>query len=86
MNREGEWSQGKVLIPEAAELLNVSESYVEDLLRRGHLPFVLVDGKRRIPRDPLLEYKRTNDERRWKALAELTALGQEMGEYDDDHK
>ena len=66
----------------AAELLNVSDSYLDELLAEGALPCQKVGNERRIRLDDLLAYKRRDLARRRKILSELTAEAQEMGLYD----
>jgi excisionase family DNA binding protein len=66
-------------IEEAADFLNVSRSYLLDLLKSGALPVRLVGLERRVRRDDLARYKEQVDAQRRKALDELTAEGQELG-------
>ena len=66
----------------AAELLNVSDSYLEELLNEGALPCREIGSERRIRLDDLLAYKRRDLARRRQILSELTAEAQEMGLYD----
>ena len=66
----------------AAELLNVSDRYLDELLDKGALPSQAAGGERRVRLDDLLAYKREDLTRRRKLLSELTAEAQEMGLYD----
>jgi excisionase family DNA binding protein len=66
-------------IAEAADFLNVSRSYLLDLIESGALPIHLVDSERRVRRDDLARYKEQLDAQRRKALDELTAEAQELG-------
>lgn len=66
-------------IEEAADFLNVSRSYLLDLIKSGALPIHLVDSERRVRRDDLARYKEQVDAQRRKALDELTAEAQELG-------
>ncbi|MFI7062589.1 helix-turn-helix domain-containing protein [Kribbella sp. NPDC050124] len=64
---------------QAADLLNVSRPFLIGLLDAGEIEYRKVGKHRRIRADSLLDYKRTDDQRRREAADELTALGQEMG-------
>ncbi|MEE1940517.1 helix-turn-helix domain-containing protein [Streptomyces sp. TRM 70361] len=64
---------------QAADLLNVSLSFLVGLLEAGDIGYHEVGGDRRITASSLLEYKRRDDERRRRAAEGLTELGQEMG-------
>jgi len=66
-------------IEEAADFLNVSRSYLLDLIESGALPIHLVGSERRVRRDDLARYKEQVDAQRRKALDELTAEAQELG-------
>ena len=54
---------------QAAELLNVSTSYVCMLVEQGKLPGSLVDGRRWIKRADLVAYERAAQDKRNAALA-----------------
>ncbi len=66
----------------AAELLNVSDCYLGELLDEGAFPCQGAGNERRVRLDDLLAYKRGDLARRRKILSELTAEAQEMGLYD----
>jgi excisionase family DNA binding protein len=84
----GEMAQGKAIavLPcgrelsteQAAQLLNVSRPFVAKLVEEGKLPARKVGRHRRIRLEDLMAYKRRDDEVREQALAELTAISQEL--------
>jgi excisionase family DNA binding protein len=64
---------------QAADMLNVSRPYLIGLLERGEIPHRLVGRHRRIKYADLAAYMDAEDVRQRAALAELTALDQELG-------
>jgi excisionase family DNA binding protein len=62
---------------EAARYLNVSRPYVIKLLDEGKMPYRRVDNHRRIPIEQVKEFRRSQDEVSYAAMAELQALAQE---------
>ncbi|MGH2516681.1 MAG: helix-turn-helix domain-containing protein [Ktedonobacterales bacterium] len=63
----------------AADILNISRSYLVRLLEEGALPFAKIGTHRRVRFDDLMRYKQRRDaERRW-GLAERTQMSQEFG-------
>lgn len=68
---------------QAANLLNVSRQYLVRLLDQGEIRFTKTGKHRRLRVEDVLNYKTRRDRRKRKALDDLTALSQELGEYDD---
>ena len=56
---------------QAADILNVSRPFLVGLLEKGEIKHMMVGRHRRIKAEDLFAYKRTRDEKRGKALAEL---------------
>ena len=72
----------EITTQELADLLNVSRPYVVSLLEAGEIPFRKVGTKRRVLRSDALSYKQAEDESRYAAVRELTALSEELGLYE----
>ena len=72
---------GELSVEQAADILNVSQSYLMDLLDQGEIPCRDVGGEHRIILGDLLDYKKQMDEKREAVLTELVAFSQqeEMG-------
>jgi excisionase family DNA binding protein len=64
---------------QAADVLNVSRPYLVKLLEEGKIPHRTVGKYRRVRFDDLMAYKKQIDQKRLKALEELSALDQELG-------
>ena len=64
---------------QAADLLNVSRSYLVKLLESDELEHTMVGTHHRIRADDVIRYKRTQDEKTRRVVADLTTLGQELG-------
>jgi excisionase family DNA binding protein len=64
---------------QAADLLNVSRPYLIGLVEAGAIEYRKVGKHRRIKAASLLEYLRSDDQRRRQAADELSSLTQEMG-------
>jgi excisionase family DNA binding protein len=67
---------------QAADILNVSRPYLVKLLEEQRIPFIKTGKHRRITFEDLMVYKHKRDAQRRQALAELTRLGEDMGDYD----
>lgn len=65
----------------AADILGVSRPYLIKLLDQGEIPCYKVGSHRRLAVADVLAFKRQRDIERRSALAELTALSQELGLY-----
>ncbi|MCU0537066.1 MAG: helix-turn-helix domain-containing protein [Hydrococcus sp. Prado102] len=63
---------------EAAEILNVSRSYLIKLLEAGEIPYHKVRRHRRISFKDLTSYKEQIDNARMKTLDELAAQAQDL--------
>jgi excisionase family DNA binding protein len=64
---------------QAADILNVSRPFLIEQLEKGVIPYRKVGTHRRVMREDLMEYQRTMDHNRLKALDELSAIDQELG-------
>jgi hypothetical protein len=62
-----------------ADFLNVSRSYLLDLLKCAAFPVRFVGAEQRVRTEDLARYKEQVDAQRRKALDELTAEAQELG-------
>ncbi len=69
----------EVTLHQAAELLNVSPSYVKGLLDEGSIAHHGEGAHLRVDRDALLAYKARDDQERQAVLDELTREAQEQG-------
>lgn len=64
---------------QAADLLNVSPSYVVRLLDEGRIPSRTIGAHRRVRLNDLLNFKCDDDKTRGEILDQLTAEAQELG-------
>lgn len=72
-------AQGELTTQQAADLLNVSLPFLIGLLEAGEIACRTVGKHRRITASSLMRYKAQDDQRRRRAVDELTELGQDMG-------
>ncbi len=63
---------------EAASILNVSRTYLVELLDTGQIPFHQVGSRRRLLLEDVMNYKNQIDVKREQTLAELAAQAQEL--------
>ena len=76
-------SRNQVLTTQqAADILNMSRPHLVKLLEDNRIPFTRTGKHRRINFEDLIVYKHKRDAQRRLGLAELTRLGEEMGDYD----
>jgi excisionase family DNA binding protein len=74
--------QAELTMNQAADLLNISQVSLQKLLDDGTIPFRTVSTQLRIRLADVLAHKQETYTLRRAALAELTALSQELGLYD----
>lgn len=66
---------------QAADYLGVSRPHVVSLLEEGQIPFTRLRSHRRIRLEDLEDYRRRRDDRRRRALADLSRETFELGLY-----
>lgn len=59
---------------QAADILNVSRPFLVSLLEKGGIEYTMVGRHRRIMAENIFQYKRSRDQTRGRALAELAEL------------
>lgn len=72
----------EINIEEAAQIINVSQSYLIKMIKNKDIPYHLVENRKKILLKDLLEYKIQRDQKRKEGLKKLTELTQELGLYD----
>lgn len=73
---------GEITIAEAADILNVSVSYLKKLLEQGEISGTFAGNTMHLNRLDVFSYKNDRDEKRREGLSELTSFMQEEGFYD----
>jgi len=71
---------------DAADLLNVSRTYLVRVLDRGDIPFEKVGRHRRVRFGDVMAYKKARMEQRKEALRNLVRESEELGLYDSAEK
>jgi excisionase family DNA binding protein len=74
-------SHRELTTQEAADILNVSRTYMVRLLDEKAIPFTKVNKHRRIRADDLMSYKKGRDAARQEGLRHMTREAQKMGDY-----
>lgn len=66
---------------QAAEILNVSRTYLLKLLDQGDIPYSMVGSHRRLRQEDVMAYKRRHDTAAAAALDEMMEIAEEQGLY-----
>lgn len=72
----------QLTVQEAADILNVPSQYMMTLLDQSQVPFIDIEGEKRIHSKELLAYKDRRDQKRRVALDKMAELSQMYGEYE----
>lgn len=71
-----------VTLAQAANILNVSPTFLVELLEAGEIPHLEADGDRLIRFEDLMVYKEKRDKKRGQLLDKLIEVSQEAGFYE----
>ncbi len=74
-------SHRELTTQEAADILNVSRTYLIRLLDEGQIAYTRVHKHRRIRADELMRFKERRDAARREGLRQMTRDAQKMGDY-----
>lgn len=66
---------------QAADILNVSRTYLLRLLDQGELPAIRVGTHRRVKLEDVLEYRARRSRQRQESLAKMARMAQDLGVY-----
>jgi excisionase family DNA binding protein len=72
-------SRAAMTMQEAADVLNVSKSFLVQLLENGDIPVHQVGTDREVRYVDVIDYKNRNDAERTKVLDDLAAQAQKLG-------
>lgn len=64
---------------QAADLLNVSRPFLVKLIEAGAIPYEMVGTHRRLRAEDVFAYRKSQEQRSRRALADLSAMDQELG-------
>lgn len=73
----------ELTVHQAADLLNVSRSFIVKLLDEGAIPYIEVGSRRRILFQDLMTYKQQRKVQRRQLLDELIEMTEEAGLYEE---
>jgi excisionase family DNA binding protein len=73
----------ELTVHQAANLLNVSQSFILKLLEEGAIPYIEVGSRRRIVFQDLMTYKQQHKVQRRQSLDKLIKMTEEAGLYEE---